>query len=183
MDAVQNGLDHDGTFLESTPLVRPTIRLTLSNENPEIPNSVLIHNLSSFCKVVSQVRPIPLGFKDKELSHIMSFRQHVQVLINDNITPPDHINFFHSGVTYRVFISTESVRCFSCGEFGHISRACKKVGPTLRPARKTLSTHPQYLYTVSPTLNTHPRNPGHLLSDSRRRRCCCGPGLCGSVGT
>ena len=57
MDAVQNGLDHDGTFLELTPLVRPTTRLTLSNVHvyPEIPNSVLIHNLSSFCKVVSQV--------------------------------------------------------------------------------------------------------------------------------
>ena len=126
MDAVQRGLDHDGSFLELTPLIRPTTRITLSNVYPEIPNSVLVNNLSSFCKVVSQIRPIPLGFKNKKLCHIMSFRRHVQVLINDNITPPDHINFSYNGVNYRVFISTESVRCFSCGEFGHISRTCKK---------------------------------------------------------
>ena len=87
LDAVQQDLDHYGTFLELTPLVRPTTRITLSNVYPEIPNSVLFNNMSSFCKVVSQIRPIPLGFKHKELSH-MSFRRQVQVLMNENITPP-----------------------------------------------------------------------------------------------
>jgi len=126
VDAVQKGLTYGGSYLELTPLVRPTTRFTLSNVYPEIPNSVLVNNLSPFCKVVSQIRPIPLGLKDKHLNHIMSFRRQVQVLINPNVTPPDHINFFFSGTNYRVFLSTESVRCFNCGEFGHISRSCKK---------------------------------------------------------
>ena len=110
----------------SSPLIRPTTRLTLSNVYPEIPNSVLIKNLSALCKVVSQIRPIPLGLKHKDLTHIMSFRRQVKVLLNPNVTPPDHITFVFSGTTYRVFLSTESVRCFNCGEFGHISRSCKK---------------------------------------------------------
>ena len=126
INAVQRGLEYQGTLLELTPLIRPTTRLILSNVYPEIPNSVLVENLSSFCKVVSDCKPIPLGFKDKKLNHIMSFRRHVQVLMKPNVTPPDHINFTFSGVNYRVFLSTESVRCFNCGEFGHISRACKK---------------------------------------------------------
>ena len=126
IDAVQRGLEYGDSFLELTPLVRPTTRLTLSNVYPEIPNSVLINNISTFCKVVSQVRPIPLGLKNKELTHVMSFRRQVQVLLNPNITPPDHINLSFCNVNYRVFLSTESVRCFNCGEFGHISRSCKK---------------------------------------------------------
>ena len=126
IEAVQKGLSHNGTFYELTPLVKPTTRITLSNVYPEIPNSVLIANLSPFCKVVSQIRPIPLGLKNKELSHIMSFRRQVQVLISENVTPPDHINLVHAGNNYRVFLSTESVRCFKCGEFGHVSRSCKK---------------------------------------------------------
>ena len=40
--AVENGLTHDGTFIELTPLVQPTTRLTLSNVYPEIPNAVLL---------------------------------------------------------------------------------------------------------------------------------------------
>ena len=90
--AVTEGLEHDNSF-ELSPLVRPTTRLTLSNVYPEIPNQVLVQNLSGFCKIVSNIRPIPMGFKDKNLSHIMSFRRNVQVLLNPNITPPDNINF------------------------------------------------------------------------------------------
>ena len=125
INAVQKGLHFGGSLHELTPLVRPTTRLILSNVYPEIPNSILVQNISSFCKVVSQCRPIPLGLKNK-LSHVMSFRRQVQVIINPNVTPPDHINFIHSGTNYRVFLSTESARCFNCGEFGHISRTCKK---------------------------------------------------------
>ena len=127
--AVQNGLTHGGDFIELTPLAQPTTRLTLSNVYPEIPNTVLIKNLQSFCKVSSAIRQIPLGFKDKHLAHIMSFRRHVHVLLNPNITLPDHINFMHMGINYRVYLSTESVRCFECGEPGHVANACKKRVP------------------------------------------------------
>ena len=128
-ESISLGFTHGDSFLELSPLVQPTTRLTLSNVYPEIPNSVLLHNISSFCKVVSPIRPIPLGFKNKQLSHIMLFRHHVQVLVKPNVTLPGHINFYFSGVNYRVFLSTESVRCFNCGEFGHISRSCKKPRP------------------------------------------------------
>lgn len=126
INAVQHGLQYGGSLHEMTPLTRPTTRLILSNVYPEVPNSVLIENLTPFCKIVSQCRPIPLGLKNKQLSHIMSFRRQVQILIHPNVTPPDHINFTFSGTNYRVFLSTESAKCFNCGEFGHMSRSCKK---------------------------------------------------------
>ena len=109
--------------------------------------------LSSFCKVVSKIRPIPLGLKQKSLCHIMSFRRSVQVIFAPNITPPDHINLTFSGANYRVFLTTESVRCFNCGEFGHVSRSCKK-------------GNPMKLYKMPmkqlPILETHPALPKSL---------------------
>ena len=125
-ESILCGLHIQETYVEISPLVRPTTRLVLSNVYPEIPNYVITANLSAFCKTVSPVRPIPLGMKDKKLSHIMSFRRQVHVFIKPNTTIPDHINFNHAGVNYRIFISTESVKCFSCGEYGHISKHCKK---------------------------------------------------------
>ena len=161
IEVVQTGLTYDGTFIELTPLVQPTTRLTLSNVYPEIPNTVLIHNLSSFCKVVSQVRSIPLGFKEKHLSHIMSFRRQVHVLLKPNVTPPEHINLSYLGTNYRVFLSTESVRCFSCGEYGHISRACKKQGTDDIDKNETnpLNPPPTFVHNPSNRKKSDPKHP------------------------
>ena len=146
-DAITRGLSYGDSFLELTPLIQPTTRLTFSNVYPEIPNHILINNIYSFCKVVSAVRPIPLGFKNKQLSHIMSFRRQVQVLIKPNITLPDHINLSYGNTNYRVFLSTDSVRCFNCGEFGHISRFWEKKKPTMTPMNPQIPSTPSHLCT------------------------------------
>ena len=124
--AINNGLTYNNTFIQINPLTLPTTRLTLSNVYPEISNQILTKQISAFCKVVSPIKPIPLGFKDKNLSHILSFRRQVQVLIPPNVTPPDHLNFGFAGATYRVFLSTDAVRCFECGEFWSCESALQK---------------------------------------------------------
>lgn len=140
LSAVNNGLTFRGAFIQVLPLVLPTTRLTLSNVYTEIPNSVLVKQVSAFCKVVSQIRPIPIGFKDKQLAHIMSFRRQVQVLLTPNVTLPDFVNFIHAGTNYRVFLSTEAARCFECGEAGHIGKNCKKTARPNESANSTLTS-------------------------------------------
>ena len=167
INTVQQGLSFDGSFLELTPLVRPTTRLTLSNVYPEIPNGVIAANLSAFCKVVSQIKPIPLGLKRTNLTHIMSFRRQVQVLLNPNVTPPDHINFTFSGTNYRVFISTESVRCFSCGELGHISRSCKKQKSARKDDNPSSDSESDNEDDNRPP--TNPLNPPVVFMNSNRK--------------
>ena len=139
-DAVNKGLNFHNSYVQIQPLVLPTTKLTLSNVYPEIPNDVLNTRLSSFCKVVSPVRTIPLGFRESNLSHILSFRRQVQVILPTNVIPPDHLNFNHRGANYRVFISTDSVRCFNCGEFGHTTRVCKKSSAPQQPPKKSIPT-------------------------------------------
>ena len=151
----------DGSYLEVTPLVRPSTRLTLSNVYPEIPNQIVLENLFPFCKVVSQIRPIPLGIKSQSMSHIMSFRRQVYVIVAQNVTPPASISFQHASVTHRIFLSTDAIRCFKCGGLGHMSRSCKWGTPTPTPTHN-LTTHsilhpPSSIPNANPIPNTHPK--------------------------
>ena len=92
----------------------------------------------------------------------MSFRRQVHVLLKPNITPPGHISFSYLGTNYRVFLSTESVRCFSCGEYGHISRVCKRQGTDdvdsneTNPLNLPLSITHQIVKNLIP--NTNPKS-------------------------
>ena len=123
---------------------------SLSNVFPEIQNAVLAHNISDFCKIVSSIRPVPLGLK------------------HPGVVPPDHINFTYTGVNYHVFLSTGSPRCFSCGEFGHLSRTCKKPKDDNPQPENPLNSPPVFLHNKNPTENTHPRIPPQNPPRSRR---------------
>ena len=173
-EAVNQGLNIHNTYVQIVPLVLPTTKLTLSNVYPEIPNHVLNTELSSFCKVVSPVRPIPLGFKESNLSHILSFRRQVQVILPTNVIPPDHLNFNHGGGNYRVFITTDSVKCFSCGEFGHVTRACKKPpAPNKQPENKSTTQDERHARTAPTTEERSvvptPDRPGTSRDKTPRR--------------
>ncbi|XP_072181047.1 uncharacterized protein [Diadema setosum] len=104
----------------------------------------------------------------------MSFRRQVQVMILPNVTPPDHLNISYNGGTYRVFVSTDSVRCFECGELGHVSRACKKVAnqdpigkgksDPKHPPKKSVNQHPDPT-TAPPKTPTHGAGPSNANHD------------------
>ena len=141
--ACQAGLSHKGSFIEITPLVLPSTKVILSNVFPELPNAILEKQISTFGKIVSKIHPITLGFKEKNLAHITSFRRQVQVMFNPNVTPPSHIDFAYEGSSYRVFISTEAARCFTCNEVGHMSRDCKKDNKSENRGKVGPKNHPK----------------------------------------
>ena len=163
-EAVLHGFHHDNQFIEITPLVKPATRIVFSNVYPEIPNFVLADNISDFCKLVSPIRPISLGIKEPNLSHVVSFRRQAYALIQPNITIPEHINLTNNGVNYRVFLSTESAKCFNCGEVGHFSKACKKnTAPTEantedkpRSTDNPLAPPPVFIHSKGKSDSKHP---------------------------
>ena len=95
---------------------------------------------------------------------------HVIVIIEINVTLPDHINFTYAGVNYRIFISTESVKCFNCGETGHISKTCKKTNVNDQNNPKTAKASTSENRLNPPPVFVHgkkfdpkhpPKNPNH----------------------
>lgn len=124
-EIVSRGVVVNDQFLNVLPLVTPAKRVTLSNVPPFIKDEVIERELSRFGKLVSPIKKVPLGCKSPLLKHVVSFRRHVFMVLNDytselNVTFKFKVDHFD----YVVFATTESMKCFGCGKEGHLIRAC-----------------------------------------------------------
>lgn len=122
---VQNGIVIKGIFTPVLPLSTPSKKVTLSNVPPFIPNEVLTKLLARYGKVVSPIKMIPIGTKSPLLKHVVSFRRYVYMILQEHLDELDlSLNFRHEDFNYVIFATTNNMKCFSCGEMGHLIRAC-----------------------------------------------------------
>lgn len=122
---VENGIVINGIFIPVLPLSTPSKKVTLSNVPPFIPNEVLIGLLARYGKTVSPIKMIPIGTKSPLLKHVVSFRRYVYMILQDNIDELDlSLSFRHEEFNYVIFATTNNMKCFNCGIFGHMVRAC-----------------------------------------------------------
>lgn len=122
---VDSGIVINGMFTSVLPLSTPAKKVTLSNVPPFIANEVLAKMLSRYGRLVSQIKMIPIGCKSPQLKHVISFRRYVYMILQDNLDDLDlSLNFRHDDYNYVIFATTNSMKCFGCGEMGHLIRAC-----------------------------------------------------------
>ncbi len=68
---------------------------------------------------------IPLGCKNPDIKHVMSFRRQAFMIFNSQSDPLNlSAKLSIDGKDYTIFISSDSMRCFVCGDFGHIRQTC-----------------------------------------------------------
>ncbi|KAI4882467.1 hypothetical protein NFI96_027581 [Prochilodus magdalenae] len=95
---VQNGVVVQGTLTPVTPLIRPARKITLSNVPPFIKDELITAELA---------------------------RRQVYVVLKNGI---DEVNvafkFRIDDFDYVVFATSDSMRCFGCGQEGHLRRSC-----------------------------------------------------------
>lgn len=85
--------------------------------------------LSRYGKLISRLKMIQIGSKSPQLKHVMSFRRFTYMLLKDNVNELDlTLNFHHDGVNYVIYSTTNIMKCFGCGENGHLVCACSKKG-------------------------------------------------------
>lgn len=124
---VESGVEIGGIFTSVLPLSTPSKRVTLSNVPPFIKNEVLVGMLARYGKLVSSIKMIPIGSKSSLLKHVVSFRRYVYIVLKDNVEELDlTLNFRHEEFNYVIYATTNTMRCFGCGENGHLIRACPK---------------------------------------------------------
>lgn len=71
------------------------------------------------------IKMIPLGCKSVELNHVMTFRcQAIMILNSQNEALNLSVKLSIDGKDYMIFISSETMKCFVCGEFGHVRQSC-----------------------------------------------------------
>lgn len=122
---IENGLWVKGMFVPVTPLYAPATKVTISNVPPFIKSEVIVKELSRFGKVVSPVKVVPLGCKNPALKHVMSFRRQVHMFLNSQDKTLDVSFRVNDGdSSYVLYASTESLRCFECGDIGHKRFSC-----------------------------------------------------------
>ncbi len=113
------------TFVTITPLSAPATKITISNVPPFISNETVMKELQRFGKFAGQVRMIPLGCKNAALRHVLSFRRQVFMFLNSpERTLEASFRVIHGESSYMVYASTDSLRCFVCGDLGHKRFAC-----------------------------------------------------------
>ncbi|KAI5085614.1 ubiquitin-conjugating enzyme E2 variant 3 isoform X3, partial [Silurus meridionalis] len=113
------------TFTPVIPSVQPAKKIILSNVPPFIKDE-LITELSRYGKIVSRMRKVLLGCKSPSLKHVVSFRTQVFMIPKGQVEDLSvAFTFRIDGFDYVVCVSSETMRCFKCGEEEHIRSLCR----------------------------------------------------------
>lgn len=124
-DLVERGLTVGNVFVSVLPLSNLAKKVMLSNVPPFISNDSLERLLVRYGKLVGPIKMIPLGLKNPDLKHIMSFRRQTHMVLNADCQSLNvSAKITVQGKGYTIFISTESMKCFNCARYGHIKQAC-----------------------------------------------------------
>ncbi|CAH1996059.1 unnamed protein product [Acanthoscelides obtectus] len=145
----------NGEIIKVRRLVTPSDRLVISNVCPTIPHAVLNDALQKLhLKLLSPISFLRIGATLAEYSHILSFRRQVYIAPSENTDIPESIEITHNDLTYRIFLTLDSQKCYKCKLIGHIASQC--------PSIKISQTS-----TESETLNDELSNPSEnqVVSD------------------
>lgn len=113
------------TYVPVTPLSAPATKVTISNIPPFICNDAILKELQRFGKIASPVKAVPLRCKNAALKHVLSFRRQVFMFLNSPERTLD-VSFRvpYEASSFMVYASTDSMRCYECGDVGHKRLAC-----------------------------------------------------------
>lgn len=112
-------------FITARRLVSQAKRVILSNVSPCIPHETIECHLKTLnIKTVSPISFINAGLNKPEYKHILSFRRQVYITLEENQPLPDSTLIKFNNSFFRIFISTDEIKCFLCKTAGHIASNC-----------------------------------------------------------
>ncbi|KAL2102320.1 hypothetical protein ACEWY4_001488 [Coilia grayii] len=122
---VESGIVIAGTFTTVFPLSSPSKKVIISNVPPFIKDEVLMEILSRYGKLISPIRKIAISTSSPQLKHVVSFRRFVYMTLNSSHKDLDlTLNVTVDGFVYPIYVSSCLMKCFGCGQNGHLVRAC-----------------------------------------------------------
>lgn len=155
-------------------LITLTTRLILSNVSPCIPHTLVEKTLEeNNIKTVSPVTFLKAGIAENGYSHIYSFRRQVFILPTDNNSQvPESLLINYESEEYRIFISGDEMKCFTCKAAGHVSYNCPskavsnmiiddKFDNNKNPTKRPAPTTPDELTTAQLEHTTDRNIPDH----------------------
>lgn len=171
---IENGIWVKETYVPVTPLSAPATKVTVSNVPPFISSDSIVKELSRFGKIAGGVKMIPLGCKNASLKHVLSFRRQLYMFL----TSPDKtldVSFrvSHGDSSYMLYASTDSLRCFECGDIGHKRFVCphkqraeENQGPRT-DEQQTVATKGSVQAETVKVINTEVSEAVNVVNDSQ----------------
>lgn len=139
---VECGLTVQDVFVPVLPLSNLSKKVMISNVPPFISDKALESILARYGKLVGPIKMIPLGLKTPELKHVMSFRRQALMILSAEFETLDvSVKLTVFDRDYTIFFSTETMKCFICGKYGHIKTGCPVVKEAQR-ARNCSESNP-----------------------------------------
>lgn len=134
-ELLEKGLVVNDTFLPLLPLSNPSKKVVLSNVPPFIKEGTLKEILERYGKLTAPIKMIPLGLKNPNFKHVMSFRRFTYMIPNSQNEPLNLVlKIAVEGKDYTIFVTSDNMRCFLCSEYGHQKQACPKQQSANNPA-------------------------------------------------
>ncbi len=123
-EIVTSGIVLNDAYTAVMPLMQPAKKVVLSNVPPFIKDEVIGRELGRHGKIVSQIKKITLKSKSAELKHVVTFRRQVYMILNNGQDLNLVLKFRIDDFDYNIYVTSENMRCFKCGQENHIARDC-----------------------------------------------------------
>lgn len=121
----KEGITINNNFIKARRLVSPAKRIILSNVSPALPHDVILEEFKKLnLQVVSPMSFIGAGINNPEYKHVLSFRRQIYVILENNDILPESLLISYKENYFRIFISTDEIRCFTCKKLGHVAQKC-----------------------------------------------------------
>ncbi len=123
-ELVETGIVVDNLFTPVLPLSMPSKKVLLSNVPPFVSDETLVRIMSRYGKLVSPIKMIPVSCKSPLLKHVVSFRRFLFMILKEDEELDLSLHLKVDDCDYIIYATTEKMKCFNCGEVGHLIRTC-----------------------------------------------------------
>ncbi|KAI5702779.1 hypothetical protein M8J76_014334 [Diaphorina citri] len=138
-DLVDSFVDsHDHVIVNGEPLpvkkmVNPGFKVIFNHVNPSVPNDLLLQAISKYGRPISPITYVNTGLRDERLRHIYTYKR--QVFVDNKDAIPNSIQVSLGSELNTIYLTIDSLKCYSCGLEGHPIKICPTKDFIRQPAQ------------------------------------------------